>query len=208
MNPLIKRQQERKRSARHDVHGKLPKRRKARPILPKDSHWFFHWIAAEASSGRAKIQPVETKNGVPAMEIEMSLMLARRFAIGAIKGVPFIGVQMGMFPAIRDVPWTLAEAYKGNEKGRVTLHGKGSGNVPLRLVLPSNPKGLAFFMRGKVQRLDLRRVAVSPMGKVSRIATRPFRSVRLVRRTTLKGANLSVNRTRFRFQNARQSRLR
>ena len=156
--------------------------------LPKGpTSAFFRWLVLEHNAGHAKFRRMRNQAGTVALEITMSMSVARRFSLGTVAGEPFIGLQQRDLEPLASVDWNAVELRQSRYQSRMVLVGKfGDNNV--RLVLPANPMSVREFIDPADRHLDLRKVTVAAHGRVSRINRHSIANLRLVRRALLAGA--------------------
>jgi len=167
---------------------------------------FMRWLAEEHAAGRAHLRRLRTRDGRNVLEVDLTSSAARRFALGEIGGMPFIGIQPGDLQALSEIPWTHSEARRSPASASITLCGRAPNALPIRVAIPANPEGWASFLPPRARHIQLRRVTVAPHGRVSRISRRPARNLKLVRRGQMRGHQLVNQQTRPRGGPARGQR--
>jgi hypothetical protein len=147
---------------------------------------FLKWLAGENAAGRVRFRRLKAKSGRTVLDVILSMATARRFAIGHVNGVPFLGVQPGDLAALAEIPWTHSEARRGFASASITLCGRAPNDLPIRVSIPANLNSFRLFMRQGARSIHIRRVVVAPHGRVSRVSRKPWRALRLVRRAQIR----------------------
>lgn len=134
---------------------------------------FLRWLANHAGNGLVKIGRVGDT-----LALKVSMVVARRFAIGDIDGAPFLGIQQPELIAFNEVAWTHVELAPNATPATVTLSSEGTGEhdrpgpdqLPVRIIIPAKLQSIKQFGLANKEFLDLRRIVVSDQGRVERVA--------------------------------------
>jgi hypothetical protein len=134
---------------------------------------FLRWLANHAGNGLVKIG----RTG-DTLALKVSMVVARRFAIGDIDGAPFLGIQQPELVAFNEVAWTHVELCPDMTPATITLSSEGLGEadrppqdqLPVRIVIPAKMHSIKQFGLARKEFLDLRRIVVSDQGRVERVA--------------------------------------
>ena len=151
---------------------------------------FMRWLAHHNNTNLVSIgRSGET------LVLKVSMVLARRFAIGEIDGSPFLGIQQPELIAFDEIGWTHIDFVAEANPPRLMLSSEGTGEhdrpdvgqLPVRIIIPARPSSVAQFDIKNARFLDLRRIVVSDDGRVERVgrmAARrlPLRLARIRRR--------------------------
>ena len=134
---------------------------------------FLRWLANHAGNGLVKIG----RTG-DTLALKVSMVVARRFAIGDIDSSPFLGIQQPELVAFNEIEWTHVELCPDATPATVTLSSEGLSDqdrpgpdqLPVRIIIPAKVQSIKQFGLGKKEFLDLRRIVVSDRGRVERVA--------------------------------------
>ncbi|MBV6632123.1 MAG: hypothetical protein KI792_03710 [Alphaproteobacteria bacterium] len=134
---------------------------------------FLRWLANHSGNGLVKIG-----RAGDTLALKVSMVVARRFAIGDIDASPFLGLQQPELVAFNEVEWTHIELCPNVTPATLTLSSEGLSDqdrpppeqLPVRIIIPAKVQSIKQFRLNKREFLDLRRIVVSDDGKVERVA--------------------------------------
>lgn len=154
---------------------------------------FLRWLANHSGNGLVKIG-----RAGDTLALKVSMVVARRFAIGDIDAAPFLGLQQPELVAFNEVEWTHIELCPNITPVTLTLSSEGLTDqdrpppeqLPVRIIIPAKVQSIKQFRLNKREFLDLRRIVVSDDGKVERVARLAVKRLplKLVRAETPGGA--------------------
>ena len=134
---------------------------------------FLRWLANHAGNGLVKIG-----RAGDTLALKVSMVVARRFAIGDIENSPFLGIQQPELVAFNEIEWTHVELCPDATPATVTLSSEGLSEqdrpgpdqLPVRIIIPAKVQSIKQFGLVRKEFLDLRRIVVSDRGRVERVA--------------------------------------